>query len=1577
MDKTFNDLMDIVNRTKKLDGSDRPRPRPTPRPRVEEDEEEYSPREYDIVEEKPKRTRTTKKDSPDLFAGSAVEKLVKKTTKPTTKKATTTKKSTTTKKTTTKSTTKSTPKTETPKKPSTPKVSKPKLTKDDVLSEIKVKLDKPKTQAKATTTPNMNASNASDPKNAQLYEALKNSLFSGGTDISEYMEMQENNDARASLQELKAKREAHKINEEITKEQQEYEQLFNGSFESQYENSQLENFEEDEGGDEENVNVAEKNARLANELNAIRSNLAQKKNNPTPISQVNTVSTNKKDETYELETGNRDLDRKIAEYYKRKQEKINEYNAREEEGVVEEPKAQEDGPVDYEAIFGGSMMTRDELLGIEREPEENELIEEELTEEDELAEENVESENGVSEEITEDGMTEEKEETTEESVESPFATLARSFEDANEEPTEVDEEKIVSALNENVEEKTETIEENLPENSETTIDEIPEDTEDGETNVEETNENSEEEHKEDHIKSLLSDLLFSKKIYSKETASENATEDNASLVEEDNTEDKAIEDETLTSVDTQGTQEESTTNAQVDYEKIWNETFMSGIGNSQTVDTTADMQISSQDTSDVEDDEESQENENLQDEKQETAQDNIEQVEDTQEEMSEEELLDSLSLNIGKVSEENSLENTTTEDATAEDAASDNASENDEAEDDFASIENVEDGANEPEEDVYDDKVSYNADSLLDEESNVVENGNTTESQTYQPILESETEEETSESVVADIIDGQEGFLTEESERSQSETLESDEISDDTAVDETPSAENMEEVENTYSDGGYDEHFESVVNNERIYENTQKNNYSLVDEDSEDNTCVVETLPENRYDLFGNSIVSEEEKEDEVYEDKKDDTISKEEFYNEMARLQENLINQLKGNATTESRDFFAEKDPEEEKRLEEKVDKLVDDIVKEYDQDVMEESESIVDEQKTEEVSENVVEESEEPVCKAEPVDPEHYDDYNLLGKEEPLNDEDLEFQEKSEEEKTPEKDAYFYLSPEDNEKKAQEVDEYVQLFNEDSVQKEVGDIHIFKTIGNASPSSEILKNLDDDSKVKTEENENANDEEVEAIYTLMGIERKPIAKAQPDMKVLYVASECQPFVASGGLGDVTGSLPKAIASKGGVDIRVILPLYSSIKSQYRDKFEYLGNFTVHLSWRQEYCGLFRYYKDGVTYYFVDNERYFKRDKLYGYYDDGERFAYFSKAVVEALPYLNFFPDIIHCNDWQSSLVSAYIKTGNWSDFRYYKIKNIYTIHNVEYQGVYGMENLKDLFGIDSRFRNDMEYNGDINLTKSAIQFSDKFTTVSKSYCDNLKQPYCSRGLHHIIIRNEYKLSGIVNGIDYDFYNPATDTSLFKNYDFGCIEDKVLNKKLWQDEMGLPVDGNTPMIAIVSRLVNHKGIDLVMKVIEEVLDNDIQLVVVGTGDEKYVSYFKYLEGKYPTKVRALVDEYSNENARKAYASSDIFLMPSKIEPCGISQMIASRYGCVPIVREVGGLKDTIRDFGCEGGGNGYTFTNYNPNDLKYQLNRAIRDYENKSGWREKMKICMSVDFTWDRPAEEYIKLYKSLYETM
>lgn len=770
-----------------------------------------------------------------------------------------------------------------------------------------------------------------------------------------------------------------------------------------------------------------------------------------------------------------------------------------------------------------------------------------------------------------------------------------------------------------------------------------------------------------------------------------------------------------------------------------------------------------------------------------------------------------------------------------------------------------------------------------------------------------------------------------------------------------------------------------------------------VEKDSDDDSVMVleqDELPESQIDVLGREFKPENSKaQDENKDENKDentDAISKEEFYNEMARLQENLLNQLKGekeqqtepvqqtqsdtlnkaldiinNLTTNKNETLSQTQSVENSKAETVANELIDDINSQVGKDEKPQDETVDEKDETlTKTTENSLENETKTLCNALGIDPEKTEtesaEDGLLNPEVALNEKDIEYLVNSEKTKA-EKPNYFYLSDEDK-KSRPETDEYMSVYDEKG--KEMGDLNLNKNIANAVSTEQQVKQ---NSKTPTKT------DDMEVIYTIFGVEKKKVEKEKDNIKVLYVASECQPFIATGGLGDVAGSLPKAIAKLDGIDIRLIMPLYGKIKDEYGDKLEYIGNFTVHLSWRQEYCGLFKYTKDGVTYYFVDNERYFRRDGIYGFYDDGERFAYFCKAVVESLPMLNFFPDIIHCNDWESALVSTYIKTGNWSDFRYYKIKNIYTIHNVEYQGIYGMENLKDLFGIDPRFKNDLEYNNDINLTKAAIQYSDKFTTVSDSYCDNLKQPYCSRGLHHIVIRNEYKLSGILNGIDYDFYNPATDSAIFKNYDVDTLENKVLNKKIWQDELGLPVDGRTPMIAVVSRLVSHKGIDLLTKVLEDVLQKDVQFVVVGTGDSRYVDYFKYLENKYPTKVRALVDKYSNESARRAYAASDIFVMPSKIEPCGISQMIASRYGSVPIVREVGGLKDTIKDFGCVEGGNGYTFANYNPNDLLSQINRAINDYNDENGWKNKMRIVMTTDFSWDKSAKKYLDLYKSL----
>lgn len=1539
MDKTYSDLMDIVNRTKKFDS--KPERRPARRPEPEVVEEDFEPREYDIEEPK-KRTR---KASSVFGEDSAIGKAVTKTK--TAKKTSTAKKKTTTKKATTK-----------------------KEEKEEVVEEKKTLKAKAQPKPEATYNP-------TDPKNDALYAALKSSLFSGGTDISEYMTEEDERlmSTQSTLQDLKAKKEAQKINAEITKEQQEYEQLFTGSLGSFYNNEE----ENEEETDAEPVDVAKKNVELSNELNKIKATLASKKS-PTAAPSVAREERNPHDATFELETGNKDLDKKIAEYYKRKQEKINQYKAQEENYMVEEKKEDDNAPVDYESIFGGAVMSRDELLGIKpAEPvvdeveEPQEMVEEVEETVDELQSEletTNEEETSAEEPATEEETVKEPE-SKEEHLKSILSGLL--FNKKKEEPVETAEVETPAEEQKDPRADYASIwEQGL---SAEPTEEVPA------TETEETQVVEEKVTEGDNFVMQGEGLELDKEVTTTDVVE---YEERVPALTEEVTD--AVEEEPQTIEETEPTEtEEPAEEVEEEPEEI-----------EEDDDDDDDEERISLDFGDDEDGD---------DYVVRFGRLNNKEDDDEEDEVSDTEELEEV--------EENATEETVEEVAPA---IVEEEEESTEIEPVDAEQEDEEIQDTQPEEtlEIEESEVAENPANVLDEilNNNNLEDIDGIVADPEHTIEEVEALEENTEDFESPSIDDAEAQaqIDEVMEEATAETEEVEEIEEqetpvveepavvaeeqETPVEEVPTEEEIvvpveeteelvqestvetveetEEVEKESAPVEELDNFDEIVRNERLYEQSRAAvNTAVVDSSSEDNTFVMNVLPEEKFDLFGRPVEVEEQEEEEkapVVEEK-EEMISKEEFYNEMARLQENLINELKGNKVEKSTfDFFAEKpEPEPvvmtEAEKVQKAEEIVDKFVEDFGDEMAAEAET----ETKEETQEETIKEESQVGINAEPVDPADFDNYNLLNKDIALNEQDLAYQEEEQEEKQSEKDAYFYLSPEHNEKESAIRDEYMDLFQDEPHNaKDVGDINFFKSIGNAIPSSEILKQ---------ETAPQVTEEEVEAIYTLMGIQKKPTPKEENDIKVLYVASECQPFAASGGLADVTGSLPKAIAKQGGVDIRVIMPLYGNIKNEYRDEFEYLGNFTVHLSWRQEYCGLFRYFKDGVTYYFIDNERYFKRDSLYGYYDDGERFAYFSKAVVESLPHLNFFPDIIHCCDWQSALVSAYVKTGSWSDFRYYKIKHIYTIHNVEYQGVYGMENLKDLFGIDFRFKNDMEYNGDINLTKAAIQFSDKFSTVSHSYCDNLKQPYCSRGLHHIIIRNEYKLSGILNGIDYDFYNPATDRHIFKNYDYGCMEEKVLNKKLWQDEMGLPVDGDTPMISIVSRLANHKGMDLIMKVIENTLQQDIQLVVVGTGEEKYTNYFKMLENKYPTKVRAFVDKYSNELARKAYAASDIFLMPSKIEPCGLSQMIASRYGTVPIVREVGGLRDSIKDFGCEGGGNGYTFTNYNPNDLSYQLDRAIKDYSNKSEWKEKMKICMSMDFTWDKPAREYIDLYKSVMD--
>ena len=466
---------------------------------------------------------------------------------------------------------------------------------------------------------------------------------------------------------------------------------------------------------------------------------------------------------------------------------------------------------------------------------------------------------------------------------------------------------------------------------------------------------------------------------------------------------------------------------------------------------------------------------------------------------------------------------------------------------------------------------------------------------------------------------------------------------------------------------------------------------------------------------------------------------------------------------------------------------------------------------------------------------------------------------------------------------------------------------------------------------------------------------------------KIMFVASEAAPFIATGGLAEVIGSLSKALAATGKYDVRVIIPMYSDIKQQYRQKFQFIGSIFIPLAWRNQYCGIFTYEADGVTYYFIDNEYYFKRPGCYGYYDDGERFAFFSRSVLEVLNFIKFYPEVLHCHDWQAALASIYLKTIYCYREEYQFTRSVFTIHNIEYQGKYSLDILEDLFGISNDYRYLLEYDNCINLMKAAIECSEKFSTVSPRYAEEIKDAYHAHGLQDIIRKNSFKLCGILNGIDPDYYNPETDASLFAHYTAENPDGKRICKAELQKMLGLPVREDVPVVAMITRLVTHKGLDLVRAVIEEFLSQDVQFVVLGTGDSEFESYFADLQNRYRGKVVSCIT-FNADLSRKIYSGADIFLMPSKSEPCGLSQMISSRYGTIPVVREVGGLFDSIKPYGA--GGNGFTFADYNAYDMLYVLREAVNLFYNKEEWNQLIYKAMTTDFTWKNTAKYYEEMY-------
>lgn len=471
--------------------------------------------------------------------------------------------------------------------------------------------------------------------------------------------------------------------------------------------------------------------------------------------------------------------------------------------------------------------------------------------------------------------------------------------------------------------------------------------------------------------------------------------------------------------------------------------------------------------------------------------------------------------------------------------------------------------------------------------------------------------------------------------------------------------------------------------------------------------------------------------------------------------------------------------------------------------------------------------------------------------------------------------------------------------------------------------------------------------------------------------LKILMAASEAHPFAKTGGLADVIGSLPAALTEQD-AEVRVIMPKYGSIPSGLKSRFVHKGYIYIKLGYRNQYCGMEQMQYNGITYYFIDNEYYFLRQGLYGYEDEAERFAFFSKAVLEVIPHLGFIPDVLHCHDWQTGMI-PFLLEANYRDMEPYKyIQTVFTIHNLRYQGVFGIPLVKDLFSLDdSWFTEDkLEFHGGAGYMKAGLLYSHLLTTVSKTYALEIQNAFYGERLEGVLSARKDSLFGIINGIDYNEYDPSKDPLIVKRYDKDHLEDKCVNKADLQLELNLPVRSDVPVIGLVSRLTDQKGLDLIAYVLEELLGEDIQFVVLGTGDYQYEKMFREAAARHPDKMSANI-MFDNTLAHRIYASCDLFLMPSLYEPCGLGQMIAMRYGTLPVVRETGGLKDTVIPYNdVTGCGTGFTFKSINAHDMLYSVNRALGLYKNKEPWQNLQRQAMECDYSWNNSASEYMKIY-------
>lgn len=476
--------------------------------------------------------------------------------------------------------------------------------------------------------------------------------------------------------------------------------------------------------------------------------------------------------------------------------------------------------------------------------------------------------------------------------------------------------------------------------------------------------------------------------------------------------------------------------------------------------------------------------------------------------------------------------------------------------------------------------------------------------------------------------------------------------------------------------------------------------------------------------------------------------------------------------------------------------------------------------------------------------------------------------------------------------------------------------------------------------------------------------------------MKVLFAVSECVPFVKTGGLADVAGALPKEL-KKLGTEVHVILPNYSIIPEKFKQSFQFNKSIDVPLGSQGQYCGIFTTEYDGITYHFIDNEYYFHRNSLYGHDDDGERFSFFSKAVLECIPHLDFIPDVIHSHDWHTAMVNFLLNAQYRHHPMYSKIKTVYTIHNLQFQGIFPFDLISELLRLDPQYFNmeQLEFYGNVNFMKGGIVSSDIVTTVSPTYKEEIQFPYYGEKLDGLLRKHSDKLIGIVNGIDDSVYNPSIDSDIVVSYDLDTIEGKSENKKALQQYFGLPEKENTPIIAMVTRLTAQKGLDLVLHVFHEMIEDDVQFIVLGSGDYYYENFLNQMAFEYPDKVKIYIG-FNEALAHKVYAGADMFLMPSQFEPCGLGQLIALQYGTIPIVRETGGLNDTVQSYDeTTGAGNGFSFKNLNAHDMLHTVRRALHFYHQQENWNSLIQNAMIQDYSWLQSAKKYNEIYEELLE--